>query len=63
MYDIEDAKNDKATVPIYYKSRLAKLDINRDEIDALNKDVEKVIEDEEDAGGDEASRGVGPESG
>ena len=48
IYDIEDAKNDNATVPIYYESRLAKLDINRKEIDALNKDVEEVIEDEED---------------
>lgn len=37
IYDIEDAKEDKATVPIYYESRLAKLDINRAEIDALNK--------------------------
>jgi type I restriction enzyme R subunit len=48
IYDIEDAKNDKATVPIYYESRLAKLDINREQIDELNKDVEEVIEDEED---------------
>lgn len=47
IYDIEDAKEDKATVPIYYESRLAKLDINRDEIDALNKNVEEEIEDEE----------------
>jgi len=39
IYDIEDAKEDKATVPIYYESRLAKLDINREEIDRLNKDV------------------------
>ncbi|HEX8295037.1 MAG TPA: DEAD/DEAH box helicase family protein [Chthoniobacteraceae bacterium] len=51
IYDIEDAKEDKATVPIYYESRLAKLDINRAEIDALNKDVEEVIEDEEDVSG------------
>ena len=48
IFDIEDAKNDGATVPIYYESRLAKLDINRAEIDALNKDVEEVVEDEED---------------
>ena len=40
--------DDKATVPIYYESRLAKLDINREEIDALNQDVEEVIEDGED---------------
>jgi type I restriction enzyme R subunit len=49
IYDIQDAVDDKATVPIYYESRLAKLDINREEIDRLNQDVEEVIEDEEDA--------------
>ena len=32
----------KATVPVYYESRLAKLDINREEIDALNQDVQEV---------------------
>ena len=37
IYDIEDAKEDKATVPIYYESRLAKPDINREEIGALNQ--------------------------
>ncbi len=48
IYDIQDAVDDKATVPIYYESRLAKLDINREAIDELNQDVEEVIEDEED---------------
>ena len=57
IYDIEDAKNDKATVPIYYESRLAKLDINREEIDRLNKDVEEVIEDEEDVSARESTKG------
>ena len=57
IYDIEDAKEDKATVPIYYESRLAKLDINREEIDRLNKDVEEVIEDEEDVFARESTKG------
>jgi len=48
VYDIQDAVDDGATVPIYYESRLARLDINRAEIDELNKEVEEVIEDEED---------------
>ena len=48
IYDIQDAVDDGATVPIYYESRLAKLDINQAEMDALNDDVEEVIEDEED---------------
>ncbi len=48
IYDIQDAVDDGATVPIYYESRLAKLDINRDAIEELNDEVEEVIEDEED---------------
>jgi type I restriction enzyme R subunit len=48
IYDIQDAVDDGATVPIYYESRLAKLDINQAEIEALNDDVDDVIEDEED---------------
>jgi type I restriction enzyme R subunit len=48
IYDIQDAVDDGATVPIYYESRLAKLDINRDKINELSDEVEEVIEDEED---------------
>lgn len=48
IYDIQDAVDDGATVPIYYESRLAKLDINRAEIEELNQEVEEVVEDEED---------------
>ena len=48
IYDIQDAVEDGATVPIYYESRLAKLDINKAAIEELNEDVEEVIEDEED---------------
>jgi type I restriction enzyme R subunit len=56
IYDIQDAVDDKATVPIYYESRLAKLDINREEIEALNQDVEEVIEDEEDIAARESTK-------
>ena len=48
IYDIQDAVDDGATVPIYYESRLAKLDINTAEIETLNDEVDEVIEDEED---------------
>ena len=48
IYDIQDAVDDGATVPIYYESRLAKLDIDREAIAELNDEVEEVIEDEED---------------
>ncbi len=41
IYDIEDAVNDKATVPIYYESRLAKLDID----EALMKDIDNEVEE------------------
>ncbi|EON19376.1 HsdR family type I site-specific deoxyribonuclease [Cupriavidus sp. GA3-3] len=48
IYDIQDAVDDGATVPIFYESRLAKLDVNQAEIDALNEQVDEVVEDEED---------------
>jgi len=47
-YDIQDAVNDGATVPLFYESRLAKLDVNQEEINALNAQVDEIIEDEED---------------
>jgi type I restriction enzyme R subunit len=48
IYDIQDAVDDGATVPIFFESRLAKLDVNQAEIDALNEQVDEVVEDEED---------------
>jgi type I restriction enzyme R subunit len=48
IYDIQDAVDDGATVPIYYESRLAKLDINAAAMEALNDEVDEVIEGEED---------------
>ncbi len=57
IYDIQDAVDDGATVPIYYESRLAKLDINQDAIAVLNDEVEDVIEDEEDLSAREKAKG------
>lgn len=37
IYDIEDAVRDGATVPIYYESRLAKLDLNSDILKEIDK--------------------------
>lgn len=48
IYDIQDAVDDGATVPIFYESRLARLDVNQAEIDNLNAQVEEVVEDDED---------------
>jgi len=57
IYDIQDAVEDGATVPIYYESRLAKLDINHEEIAALSEQVEEVIEDDEDISSREKTKG------
>lgn len=57
IYDIQDAVEDGATVPIYYESRLAKLDLNREEIEALSDQVDEVVEDEEDVGQREKTKG------
>jgi type I restriction enzyme R subunit len=56
IYDIQDAVDDGATVPIYYESRLAKLDINQAQIEQLNEEVEEVFEDEESAAMREAAK-------
>ena len=47
IYDIQDAVSDHATVPIYYESRLAKLDIDREKIEELNREAEEVLEEDE----------------
>ncbi|NLY57283.1 MAG: type I restriction endonuclease subunit R, partial [Gammaproteobacteria bacterium] len=57
IYDIQDAVDDGATVPIYYESRLAKLDINHDEIETLSDQVDEVVEDEEDVTQRERTKG------
>jgi len=57
IYDIQDAVDDGATVPIYYESRLAKLDLNHAEIEALSAQVEEVVEDEEDLSNREKTKG------
>lgn len=57
IYDIQDAVDDGATVPIYYESRLAKLDLNREAIAELSDQVEEVVEDEEDVGQREKTKG------
>ncbi len=48
IYDIQDAVLDGATVPIYYESRLAKLDLNEAEIPVIDDDIDEIIEDDED---------------
>lgn len=57
IYDIQDAVDDGATVPIYYESRLAKLDLNHAEIAQLSEQVDEVVEDEEDVSNREKTKG------
>ena len=47
VYDIEDAVRDGATVPIYYESRVAKLNLDKAAIDEIDEDVGDLVEDEE----------------
>ncbi|HLH32129.1 MAG TPA: type I restriction endonuclease subunit R, partial [Terriglobia bacterium] len=47
VYDIQRAVEDKATVPIYYESRLAKLALAETEKPRIDPDFEEVTEGEE----------------
>ena len=46
IYDIQRAVEDKATVPIYYESRLAKLTLDESERPKIDPDFEEVTEGE-----------------
>lgn len=47
IYDIQQAVNDKATVPIFYESRLAKVHFEEDEKIKLDDQFEELTEGEE----------------
>jgi len=47
IYDIQRAVEDKATVPIYYESRIAKLGLNEAELPHLDAEFEEITEGEE----------------
>lgn len=46
IYDISRAVEDGATVPIYYESRLARIELDEDEKPKLDAEVEALTEDE-----------------
>ena len=48
IYDIQRAVEDGATVPIYYESRLAKIELNEAEKPSLDVEFEEITESEED---------------
>jgi type I restriction enzyme R subunit len=47
VYDIYQSIEDKATVPIYYEARLAKLDLKEEEKPKIDPEFEEVTEGEE----------------
>ncbi len=49
IYDIQRAVADKATVPIYYESRIVKLALNEAKAEAIDEDFEELTEDEEES--------------
>lgn len=46
IYDISRAVEDGATVPIYYESRLARIELKEDEKPKIDAEIEALIEDE-----------------
>ena len=49
VYDMQQAKEDGATVAIYFESRLAKLSLKEDELPHIDEEVEELAEDEEES--------------
>ena len=49
VYDIEQAVKDGATVPIYFESRLAKLDLSPEHLPTIDAEVEELTEDDEES--------------
>lgn len=49
IYDIQRAVADKATVPIYYESRIAKLSLNAAALPKLDDEFEEITEGEEES--------------
>ena len=45
IYDIQQAVDDGATVPIYYESRLAKIKLDESKIPVIDDEVEVIFED------------------
>lgn len=46
IYDISRAVEDRATVPIYYESRLARIELSEEEKPKIDAEIEAMLEDE-----------------
>ena len=49
IYDVLSSQRDGTTVPIHYDSRIIDLAVNTDELDALDEDLDELLESEDDA--------------
>ena len=49
IYDMQQAKDDGATVGIYFESRLAKLELKETELPQIDAEVDELTEDEEES--------------
>ncbi|WP_010583950.1 type I restriction endonuclease subunit R [Schlesneria paludicola] len=52
IYDIQQAVADKATVPIYYESRIAKLSLNEAQLPRIDAEFDEITEGEEESNRD-----------
>ncbi len=57
IYDIQQAVEDGATVPIYYESRLAKLTLKDSVLPLVDEKVDEIFEDEDDIPSNEKAKG------
>ena len=46
IYDIQQAVDDGATVPIYYESRLAKINLDQSALPTVDREVEEILDSE-----------------
>jgi len=56
IYDISRAVEDGATVPIYYESRLARIELDEDEKPRIDAEVEEILEGEEETARERAKQ-------
>src|SRR5690554_1120736 len=56
IYDISRAVEDGATVPIYYESRLARIELDEDEKPKIDAEVEEILEGEEETARERAKQ-------
>lgn len=56
IYDISRAVEDGATVPIYYESRLARIELEEDEKPRIDAEIEALLEDEDEPSAERAKQ-------